>query len=175
MALDEALLVNADEGRTGPVLRFWESPRFAVVLGASRRLAVDVRVAACHEDSVPIVRRSSGGGTVVVGPGALNVTVILPSSTAAGLSAVDLAQRYVLDRMAAAFQSSDRRVAVEGLGDLTIDGRKIAGSAQRRVKNWFLVHCSILYAFPLERISPLPVTCPHGSRRTGPAGRTPTS
>ncbi len=42
----------------------------------------------------------SGGGTVVVGPGALNVTVILPESAAPGLAAVDEAQRYVLDWIA---------------------------------------------------------------------------
>lgn len=152
LALDEALLVEADEGRAGAVLRFWDSPRFAVVLGASRRLGGDVRVDACQEDGVPIVRRSSGGGTVVIGPGALNVTVILPNSAAPGLSAVDIAHRYVLDRIAEALQASDRAVAVEGSGDLTVSGRKFGGSAQRRLRNWFLVHCTILHAFPLERI-----------------------
>jgi lipoate---protein ligase len=152
LALDEALLIHADLGRAGAVLRFWDSPQFAVVLGASRRLAHDVRVDACHEDQVPIVRRSSGGGTVVIGPGALNVTVILPDATAPGLSAVDRAHRYVLERLAAALHASDRPVAVEGLGDLTVAGRKFAGSAQRRLRNWFFVHCTILHAFPLELI-----------------------
>ncbi|MFO0889594.1 MAG: hypothetical protein U0790_10705, partial [Isosphaeraceae bacterium] len=42
LALDEALLVEADEGRAGAVLRFWEPTGFAVVLGASRRIARDV-------------------------------------------------------------------------------------------------------------------------------------
>ena len=153
LALDEALLVEADEGRAGATLRFWEMPRFAVVLGASRRLAVDVQAQACQEDGVPIVRRSSGGGTVVIGPGALNVTVILPMSAAPGLSAVDVAQGYVLDRIARGLQSSGRAVAVAGSGDLTIAGRKFAGSAQRRLRNWFLVHCSILLEFSLERIT----------------------
>ena len=152
LALDEALLIEADEGRAGAVLRFWDFPRFAVVLGASRRLAGDVRVDACQEDEVPIVRRSSGGGTVVIGPGALNVTVILPNSAAPGLSAVDLAHRYVLDRIAGALRASERAVAVEGSGDLTVSGRKFGGSAQRRLRSWFLVHCTILHAFPLERI-----------------------
>ena len=152
LALDEALLINADEGRAGAVLRFWESPRFAVVLGASRRLACDVQIDPCREDGVPIVRRSSGGGTVVIGPGALNVTVILPGSAAPGLSAVDIAHRYVLDRIAGALRSLEREVAVQGSGDLTLLGRKFGGSAQRRLRNWFLVHCTILYAFPLERI-----------------------
>ena len=32
------------------------------------------------------------------------------------------------------------------------DGRKFGGSAQRRLKSWFMVHCSILYDFPIERI-----------------------
>jgi lipoate-protein ligase A len=152
LALDEALLIKADEGREGAVLRFWESPRFAVVLGASRHLTGDVRVDACRADGVPIVRRSSGGGTVVIGPGALNVTVVLPESAAPGLSAVDLAQRYVLDRIADALRAPGREVALDGLGDLTVSGRKFGGSAQRRLRHWFLVHCSILYAFPLERI-----------------------
>jgi len=153
LALDEALLIEADEGRAGAVLRFWESPRIAVVLGASRRLAADVRVDACQEDGVPIFRRSSGGGTVVIGPGALNVTVILPDSAAPGLWSVDIAHRYVLERLASALRAPSRPVAVEGLGDLTVAGRKFAGSAQRRLRYWFFVHCTILYAFPLERIS----------------------
>jgi lipoate-protein ligase A len=152
LALDEALLVEADQGRAGAVLRYWESPRPAVVLGASRRIAEDVRVNECIADSVPIVRRSSGGGTVLIGPGALNVTVVLPADTAAGLSAVDTAQRYVLTRMAEALQAPERPVQVLGSGDLTLAGRKLAGSAQRRLRHWFLVHCSILYDFPLPLI-----------------------
>ena len=40
----------------------------------------------------------------------------------------------------------------QGSGDLTLVGRKFGGSAQRRLRNWFLVHCTILHAFPLERI-----------------------
>ena len=71
LALDEALLIEADEGRAGAVLRFWESPRFAVVLGASRRLAEDVRVDACRADGVPdrrVVPAAEGRWSSVPGP-----------------------------------------------------------------------------------------------------------
>src|SRR5262245_22625242 len=88
LALDEALLIEADRGGTPALLRFWESRQYAVVLGASRRLRDEVFIDACRTDGVPILRRSSGGGTVVVGPGALNVTVVLPVSAAPGLSSV---------------------------------------------------------------------------------------
>lgn len=152
LALDEAILIEADSGVGPAMVRFWERPAHAVVLGASRRIREDVDVDACRADGVPIFRRSSGGGTVVIGPGALNVSVVLPESSAPGLSAVDAAHRYVLDRMAAAIRGLGRPVDVLGHGDLVLADRKCAGSAQRRLRTCFLVHCSILYDFDLDRI-----------------------
>jgi lipoate-protein ligase A len=156
LALDEALLIEADAGRSEGqgqgVLRFWEPPDYALVLGASCRLADDARVEACRADGVPILRRTSGGGTVVVGPGALNVSVILPESAAPGLSAVDKAHSYVLDWIAQSIRRAGASVTLAGRGDLVLGDRKCGGSAQRRLKHWFIVHCSILYDFPLERI-----------------------
>ena len=106
----------------------------------------------CRADGVPILRRTSGGGTVVVGPGTLNVSVILPESAAPGLAAVDQAHRYVLDWIAQSIRRAGPPVTLEGRGDLVLGDRKCGGSAQRRLKHWFIVHCSILYDFPIERI-----------------------
>lgn len=153
LALDEALLSDAEEGGPSWVLRLWESLRFAVVLGASGRVAEDVHGEACRQDGVAVFRRASGGGTVVIGPGALNATVVLPLDAAPGLSAVDRAQNFVLERFAAALRQAGAPVAVLGSGDLTLDRRKFAGSAQRRLRCHFLVHVSILYDFPLDRIA----------------------
>ena len=89
----------------------------------------------------------------MIGPGALNVTVVLPESAAPGLASVPTAQRFVLERIAAAIEQHGRHVEVLGCGDLTSAGLKFGGSAQRRLRNWFFVHCSILYDFPLDRIS----------------------
>ena len=153
LALDEALLVEAEEGRSWPLVRVWERPEPAVVLGASGRLLQDVVVEACRVDGVPIARRSSGGGTVVVGPGALNFAVVLPRGFAPGLDAVDRAQSFVLERLADALRERGVPVEVLGSGDLTVDRRKVSGSAQRRLREHFLVHATVLYDFPLEWIS----------------------
>lgn len=152
LAMDEALLSEVEASGGPPVLRLWESTEFAVVLGASGRVGNDVRVTACRADGVPLARRSSGGGTVVIGPGALNATVILPRDAAPGLEWVESAQLFVLERVAEALRARLPGVAVRGSGDLTLHHRKFAGSAQRRLKRHFLVHTSILYAFPLDRI-----------------------
>jgi lipoate---protein ligase len=152
LALDEAMLIEADEGRGPPLVRFWEPGDYAVVLGASRRLRAEVHIDACRADGVPIFRRSSGGGTVLIGPGTLNVTVILPETAGPGLSAVDAAQHHVLGRLARSIRRAGAPVDVLAHGDLVLGDRKCGGSAQRRLKRWFLVHCSILYRFPIDRI-----------------------
>lgn len=152
VALDEALLVEAEE-RDGPaIFRVWELDHIAVILGASCRLRENVRVEACRLDRIPIARRSSGGGTVLIGPGALNFSVVLPIDASPELKAVDTAQRYVLARTLNAIQLEEPRASMHGSGDLTLGTRKFSGSAQRRLRHHVLIHATVLYDFPLEAI-----------------------
>src|SRR5438309_2011186 len=76
LALDEALLLEAEQGDRGEVLRLWEWPTPAVVLGSGCRLADDVNEPACAADGIPIARRASGGGTVLLGAGCLLYSVV---------------------------------------------------------------------------------------------------
>jgi lipoate-protein ligase A len=158
LALDEALLIEADrddggDGNGGAVLRCWELPGPAVVMGASCRMGEAVNVAACRRDGVPIARRASGGGTVLIGPGAFNLTVILPIASTPGGAAVGEVQRWILGKVADRLRALGPPVEVLGSGDLTIGGRKCSGSAQRRLKRCLLVHASILYDLPAGRIA----------------------
>ncbi len=153
LAADEAVLVAAEDRAAGPVLRFWEQDRPAVILGASCRLHENARVDACRADGVPIARRSSGGGTVVIGPGALNVTLVLPIASDPAFASVDTAQRAVLERVAAALRAAGPAVAMLGSGDLTLGGRKFSGSAQRRLRHHLMIHFSVLYDFDLPLIA----------------------
>src|SRR4051812_4138769 len=71
LALDEFLLSQGEE-----TLRFWECPRPVVVVGRGGRIAEQVRVKECEEDGVEVLRRCSGGGAVVLGPGCLNFSFV---------------------------------------------------------------------------------------------------
>jgi len=153
VGLDEALLVEAEENQGPTVLRVWELDHFAVILGASCRLLENVRVDACRNDGVEVARRSSGGGTVVIGPGALNFSVVVPIDASPELANVDAAQRYVLTRTLEAIRLEGVPEALMlGSGDLTLGGRKFSGSAQRRLRRHVLIHASLLYDFPIEAI-----------------------
>ncbi len=155
LALDEALLVRADESGSGPILRFWELDHEAVVLGASCKLLENLQIERCVADGVSVGRRSSGGGTVLIGPGALNFTVVLPVDFDPALKAVDTAQAFVLGRVAEELAKSVEGVVLRGSGDLTRGGRKFSGSAQRRLRQSVMIHATILRDFPLDRIGEL--------------------
>jgi lipoate-protein ligase A len=71
LACDEALLDYCESHESPGLIRFWESSTHFVVLGYGKRLAAEVFEEACEQLNVPVLRRASGGGTVVQGPGAL--------------------------------------------------------------------------------------------------------
>src|SRR5262245_20231533 len=78
LAADEALLELAVTGDCQPLLRLWEPSQHFVVLGYGNRVSEEVDKAMCGELAIPILRRTSGGGTVLQGPGCLNYSLILP-------------------------------------------------------------------------------------------------
>ncbi|HRX57114.1 MAG TPA: hypothetical protein P5016_21580, partial [Verrucomicrobiales bacterium] len=71
LALDEWLLQQTEDSGV-ETLRLWESSHPFVVLGRSNSLAGEVDTEACRQRNIPILRRVSGGGTVVQGPGCLS-------------------------------------------------------------------------------------------------------
>jgi lipoate-protein ligase A len=153
LACDEALLDAAEaRGATG-VLRFWESSRHFVVLGYANRVADEVNLEACRARGVPVLRRCSGGGTVLQGPGCVNYSLILPIKDAGPLVGITGANRFIMERHRVALRALlGRSVAVEGHTDLAIDGRKFSGNAQRRKRTHLLFHGSFLLGFDLALI-----------------------
>jgi lipoate-protein ligase A len=150
LALDEALLLEAEAGRGSEVLRFWEWPQHAVVLGAGCRLAEDVDEAACAADAVPIQRRSSGGGTVLLGAGCLCFSLVLSYERSPALREIASSYGYILERLAAALADVLREVTPAGTSDLAADGLKFSGNAQQRKRNYLLHHGTLLFAFDLD-------------------------
>src|SRR5208283_4001102 len=74
---DEVLWRLAEKHEAGEFLRFWESAEIFIVLGRGGKSEEDVNAQEAGRDQVPVLQRSSGGGTVVQGPGCLNYTLIL--------------------------------------------------------------------------------------------------
>jgi lipoate-protein ligase A len=144
LRFDEDLL-----DQSAAVLWTWESDRECVVMGNSSRPDRDVRVYACEQAKIPILKRSSGGGAVMLGPGCLNYSLILPLASEPRWRDVRYSLVWVVDRMRRALDLPD--VQCEGDCDLAIGGRKVSGNAQRRTRTAILHHGTLLYAFNAMR------------------------
>ena len=153
LALDDALLDELDEHGGEPVLRFWESDRYFVVLGPSCRLIDDVHIAACEQDGIPVLRRASGGGTVLQGPGCLSYAFVLPLAWHPDLANIRTTNRFILERIARSLHRWEPATAFRGISDLAIDGMKISGNAQRRTRHALLFHGTILHAMEGDLIA----------------------
>ncbi len=155
LALDEALLLALNDevarGTGAPppaeTLRIWESPVRFVVLGVSGRLRAEVDVEACARAGVRILRRASGGGTVVQGPGCLNFALVLSLEARPELRDVTRSYARILSGLRDALDLEGSEPS--GTSDLAIRGRKISGNAQKRTAHALLHHGTLLHGFDI--------------------------
>jgi len=153
LALDEALLEVAEQGQiTTPILRLWESEQPFVVVGRATKLTEEVNLSVCQQDQVPVLRRNSGGASIVTGPGCLMYGVILSYEQFPQLASLDQCHQFVMTRVLKAVPASEA-VNFQGTCDLTYQGRKFSGNSLRCKRNHVLYHGTLMYDFELSMIS----------------------
>ncbi len=157
LALDEALLEMREAGGASGLdadcLRIWESASYGVVVGLANIVEAEVDARACQEAGIPILRRVSGGGTVLQGPGCLNYSLILGIEPGGSLDTVTGANTTIMNRIRNALQPlTAEPISVAGHTDLASGGRKFSGNAQKRKRRALLFHGTLLLDFDLPRI-----------------------
>lgn len=161
LACDEALLDQVETQGGHGVLRFWESATHFVVLGYANKVREEADIEACQARGVPVLRRCSGGGTVLQGPGCLNYSVILRLGDTPELQSITSTNRYVMERNRSALASLlGQAVTIEGHTDLAAGSLKFSGNAQRRKRDWLLFHGTFLLNFDLGLMERLLLTPP---------------
>lgn len=160
VALDTALLDACEAGEiSGEVLRLWEPDQYFVVLGRSSDPAVEVDLAACRRKNIPILRRASGGGTILAGPGCLMYAVVLRHEGIQESRSISHCHQRVLSRMVKSLLPLASSVRLAGTSDLAfpVDNslQKFSGNALRIKREFFLYHGTLLYDFDLNLVSEL--------------------
>jgi len=171
LALDESLLNQFETGEEHGLIRFWEPTQPCVVAGYGNRISSEVQLEECRFLNIPVLRRITGGGAVVQGPGCLVYSLILPFDPADPLANVVAANRSIMDRQRRALQTLlTDRISVEGTTDLVLGDRKFSGNAQKRGRRALLFHGVFLLEFDLsliDRLLPLPTRRPDYRRDRG--------
>jgi len=166
MAMDEKLLAEAAKGSAVPVLRFYTWAPSAVSLGRFQDEASSVNATACRKHGIDIVRRITGGRAVlhrheltysVISPidnelfpnDVLGTYKVLAAGLLAGFVRLGVPAEMVSpsgDRAAMVKHNRSEPSCFSSPSwyEILAQGRKIVGSAQRRITGAFLQHGSIL-------------------------------
>ncbi len=160
LACDEALIHWCEDRCEDEILRFWEPRQYFAVLGHSGKIQAEVDLASCRANRIPVLRRYSGGGTVLQGPGCLNYSLILRIRSGSPLQGVTEANRFIMRRLKSILEPIiDAEVEIQGISDLALGKRKFSGNAQYRKRRFLLFHGTFLLHFDLsmiEKLLPVP-------------------
>lgn len=155
MAIDEALLLSCDETRQ-ITLRFYGWSRPTLSLGYFQSVA-DVDLEECQRRGFDWVRRPTGGRAVlhdheltysmiapieVLGGSVAQSHEKISRALARGLEKLGLHAEFVQSR-ASVKEASAACFAAPAMVELTVQGKKVIGSAQMRTKKSLLQHGSI--------------------------------
>lgn len=173
MGVDQAL---AEGAARGPVLRFygWDPP--AVSCGYGQRVEREVDLDACRALGIDVVRRPTGGRAVLhweeltysvvcdpddfdMGAGIEDAHRVIAECLAEGLRgfgvAVDLERTRRPVEWSRGPQATSPCFSSAARWELKCGGRKLVGSAQRRLREGMLQHGSILLGRAHERLPQL--------------------
>jgi len=163
MALDEALLVMHEAGATLPTLRVYGWCQPTLSLGYAQNVQQEVDLIACHTQGVAVVRRPTGGRAVLHDQ-EVTYSVVMPLTLVDGPHTITEHYRRIGMALATALQAlglpvqlarpqvratpthalaSPACFAALSRYELSVAGKKMVGSAQKRAQRALLQHGSI--------------------------------
>lgn len=131
------------------LLRFWWGGPPAVVMGSNERAEQVADVEACTRYGVDLLKRCTGGGTVLQTDDVLNYSLITPAPSSLDLKA---GFRQGADLICAILAAFGITGAPRGASDVAVGAQKISGNAQARRWKALLVHGTLLVDFDFDLV-----------------------
>ncbi|MFH0933180.1 MAG: biotin/lipoate A/B protein ligase family protein [Nitrospirota bacterium] len=168
MAMDEAIATVVKKGNSPPTLRLYEWDIPSVSIGYFQRMR-DINIDHCRERGIPIVRRPTGGRAILhdheitysfsvkteyglFSKGLLDSYKKISKAFSCAFSKIGLASELKLqrephrNRSPLCFQSTS-------YGEITINSKKVIGSAQKRWPDGLLQQGSIPFTIDEDEIA----------------------
>ncbi len=169
MALDEAISESVRQKASPPTLRLYQWDRPSLSIGYFQKIS-EIDTDYCNKKDYPIVRRQTGGRAILhdaeltYSLSSLNNTYPFKGSLLDNYKTISNALLSGLKLIGIDAEMSFIKKRNEGhrnpacfkaasFGEVTVESRKLIGSAQKRYTDGFLQHGSILFSFCPEELS----------------------
>jgi lipoate-protein ligase A len=149
LKLEEALLRTTSGNWL--ILNLGSTP--AVVMGISGKADDLVHISECKKANIPIIKRYSGGGTVVVDENTLFFSLIVQKEKVFDSSSPREIMKWIEGKIKPAFPSTFALTE----NDFTLEDKKIGGNAQYLQKDRWLHHTTFLFDYHPERMATLKI------------------
>ncbi len=151
MAIDEAIMRARIEGKAPDTMRLYAFSPSSVTIGRFQSVVHDVNLGEAKRLGIPVVRRITGGGSVFHDEfGEITYSVIAGESFHPMLKNVESSYRYLAGPLVDVLKELGLDAGFSGLNDITVNGKKISGSAQTRRKGVILQHGTFMYSTRVE-------------------------
>ncbi|WP_297503237.1 biotin/lipoate A/B protein ligase family protein [Thermococcus sp.] len=151
MAIDEAIMHARIEGKAPNTVRLYAFSPSSVTIGRFQSVVHDVNLDEARKLDIPVVRRITGGGSVFHDEfGEVTYSVVIGEDFHLALKNVESSYRYLAGPLVDALKELSLDADFSGLNDVTVNGKKISGSAQTRKKGVILQHGTFMYSTRVE-------------------------
>jgi lipoate-protein ligase A len=153
IALEEAITREIHYGYSPPALRLWRCRR-SVVMGSGRRIHEDLFIQNIHDDEIPLIRRTSGGGTIVHHPDNICYSLYFPFFRQELQPRLKIKESIHLlcGIIISALQKCGFDADISDRGDVRIGDRKVSGTAQQRTLKAMCHHGTILFESHIDEM-----------------------
>jgi lipoate-protein ligase A len=179
LAIDEAIALHCTAEGGRPTLRFYQWDRPAISIGRFQPIEAAVRWADCRSANIPVLRRITGGRAVwhdreltyslvsplpslLFPPSLLETVALIGRALAAGLQQLGLPAHSSPPPVPDPSPRQPRRMdshrsthcfAEPAWYEVSVSGKKVIGSAQRRWRDRFLQQGSILLGYEPDAVT----------------------
>ncbi len=119
----------------------WIPDKRYIILGASNKAEIALYIENVKQDNITVLKRPSGGQTVMLTPNNLIVAVAFHQPN--GLQPKDIFDQINSLIISVLEKEEIHNLSMKGISDIAIDGKKISGSAIYRKKDVLLYHAVI--------------------------------
>lgn len=168
MSLDEAISESVRRKISPPTLRLYQWDRPSLSIGYFQKIS-DIDLDYCNARGYPVVRRLTGGRAILhdaeltysfssttdflmFSHNLLENYRVISRALILGLSLSGINAEISLDKKKNTDPKNPACFKFVSFGEVTVEGRKIIGSAQKRYKDGFLQHGSVILNFKPDEL-----------------------